>query len=216
MSKSARKINATTQRFTEIENIVDDVVVLSGNQACMVLEVDATNFSLQSAGEQESRIFSYASLLNSLSFSIQIVILSRKLDISSYISLLDVEAKKTPNQTLSAHIRMYRDFVSDLVRDNTVLDKKFYLVISFSFLEKGAKGVAEAKDKKAFVGDAKNILHSKASSIGQELLRIGLKSKILKQDELIKLYYEIYNSDAEGVNVAEGINTPFVKGAPKL
>ena len=74
MNRPARKINATTQKFIEIEDIVDNIVLLSGGQACMVMEVVATNFALQSIEEQQVKILSYASLLNSLSFSIQIVI----------------------------------------------------------------------------------------------------------------------------------------------
>lgn len=208
MRSSAHKIKATTQGFTEIHNIVDDIVILSGGQACLVLEVVATNFSLQSREEQQVKILSYASLLNSLSFPIQIVILSRKLDISSYIKLLEIEAGKPTNANLSQHIRAYKDFVSELVQVNTVLDKKFYIIISYSFLEKGAGGIADAHNEKSFSTDAKNQLHSKATSVIQELLRIGLKSKILERNELIHLYYEIYNSEAGGVDVAESLNSP--------
>ena len=134
-----QKIKATTQHFTEIEDIIDDVVLLSGGQACLILEVNATNFSLQSKEEQEVKILSYASLLNSLSFPIQIVILSRKLDISEYIALLEQEASGAENAALAYSIRLYKNFVSELVQTNTVLDKKFYLVIPFSVLEMGIK-----------------------------------------------------------------------------
>src|SRR5665647_506424 len=105
MAKSARKINATTQKFTEIQDVVDDIVILTGGNACLVIEVTATNFALLSAGEQDSKIYSYAALLNSLSFPIQILIRSKKLDITSYLKLLDVEAKKTQNLMLAEQIR---------------------------------------------------------------------------------------------------------------
>lgn len=213
MKSSAQKINATTQKFTEIEDIVDDLVLLSGGKACLVMEVVATNFTLQSNQEQQAKIFSYASLLNSLSFPIQIVILSRKLDISSYIKLLEQQARSAPNQALSQHVTVYKDFVAQLVQTNSVLDKKFYIAISFSFLEKGAGAVGDVKNKQALIADAKKLLHSKASSITQELLRTGLKSKILEKNELIQLFYEIYNSEGGKVNISENANTPLVKGA---
>ncbi len=212
MARAAQKIKATTQKFIEIENISDDIVLLSGGQACLVLEITATNFSLQSKEEQQSKILSYASLLNSLSFSIQIVILSRKLDISSYIGLLEQEAEKSPNQTLSSHITLYKNFVSELVKKNTVLDKKFYIVISYSFLEKGAGGVASITNKDTFINEAKTMLHSKVKSLIQELQRIGLKSKILVRDDLVNLYFEIYNPES-GSRVDETPNTTLVKGS---
>ncbi len=196
MKKTAQKINATTQKFIEITDVVDDVVLLGSGQACQVIEVVATNFTLQSQGEQESKILSYASLLNSLSFSIQIFILSRELDVSSYIQLLDYEQRRSKNPYLAQRIGLYKDFVSQLVRVNTVLDKKFYITVNFSYLEKGAGGVSEAKNHDAFINDAKNQLHSKSSSIMEELARTGLKSKILSKDELIKVFYEIYNYDS--------------------
>ncbi len=211
MKKTARKINATTQRFVGIEDIIEDVVILPGSQACMVLEITATNFSLQSIDEQKSRILSYGSFLNSLSYPIQILVVSRKLDISSYIRLLDNEQQKTSNPRLGQQIKLYKEFVEKLVQVNTVLDKKFYIVVSFSFLEKGAGAVASIKDKKGFFLDARNLLHSKATSVSQELQRVGLKSKILKKDELISLYYEIFNTE-EGHSVSGHETSPFVGG----
>lgn len=204
----------STQFFTEIEDVVDDIVLLRGGLSCLVIEVTATNFSLQSGEEQQIKILSYASLLNSLSFPIQVLIISRKLDISSYISLLEHEAQKSDNPNLSHSIREYKNFISQLVQQNTVLDKKFYLVVSFSLLEKGATGITEGRDKGAYIIDAKNLLHSKISSIMDELSAIGLKAKILEKDQLIKLYYEIYNNPLPGeedIALGTGIAVAGVK-----
>ena len=106
----------STQKFTEIEDIRENVVILSGGNACLVIEVQASNFALLSKQEQDAKIVAYAALLNSLSFPIQIVVVNEKIDISSYIKLLDQESQKqTSNKTLSGEIKQYRDFVKDLV-----------------------------------------------------------------------------------------------------
>lgn len=210
MKNTAQKIHATTQRFTQIEDIIGEVILLSGSQSALVLEVTATNFALQSDPEQESRIYSYAALLNSLSFPIQILIISRQLDITSYLKLLDDESQKASNPSASNQIKMYRDFVAQLVSKNTVLDKKFYIVLSFSALEKGATSVSEGKNKQMFLNDARQELNSKAMSLSQELVRTGLKSRILQKDELIKLFYEVYNPESGGV--APGATGTFVRG----
>lgn len=215
MKNSAPKTIATTQKFIEIEDIIDSLVLMSGGSVCMVIEVTATNFALQSKEEQEIKILSYASLINSLSFPIQIVILSRKLDISNYQNLLEEQAAKASNPTFSEHIRMYKEFVSQLVQKNTVLDKKFYISISYSYLEKGAGGIANARDRDAIIRDAKNLLTSKSSSIIQELLRSGLKSKILEKNELIRLFYEIYNNESSS-GVSKDATTPMVTGKMKI
>ena len=222
MKSSARKINATTQKFTEIQDILDDIVILNGGNACLVIEVTATNFALLSAQEQDSKIYSYASLLNSLSFPIQILIRSKKLDISAYIKLLDVEAKKTQNPMLAEQIRLYKDFVQELVKVNTVLDKKFYIVIPFSYLEKGvgtaASNVVNKKGAvdSAFAQNARTALHSKAEGLHSQLSRLNLRAKTLDKEELIKLFYEIYNDNSiETGQATDTISLPIVKkGGP--
>ena len=221
MKKPAQVIHATTQKFTEIEDISDDVVVLSGGSACLIIEVTATNFSLLSAEEQDARIYAYASLLNSLSFPIQVIIRSQKLDISSYLKLLEAQQKTTPNQLLAEQIGLYRDFVSELIKVNTVLDKKFYLCLSYSYLEKGAQAATQVVSKNvskdnSFVEQARSGLHSKAESLHSQLSRLNLKARTLGKEELTKLFYEIYNDAAvESNQVDESVKTPIVKGEIK-
>ncbi len=210
MKKASPKAHATTQKFTQIEDVVGEIALFSGSLAGLVMEVTATNFALQSEEEQQSRIYSYAALLNSLSFPVQILVISRKLDITSYIKQLETQAQKTTNQSLSKQINMYKDFVAQLVRNNIVLDKKFYLVLSYSILEKGAKAVAGGRNRQAFYQDAREQLNSKATSMTSELIRVGLKSRILGRDELINLFYEVYNPGAGNAN--GGMTSVFVKG----
>ena len=212
MKVSAQKERPTTQVFTQIEDIVENIVLIPGGTAVQVIEIKATNFVLQSIDEQQSKILAYASLLNSLSFPIQIVIISRKLDISSYIDLLDAQEKSSQNQKLSEHIMHYKNFVSDLVKNNIVLDKKFYIAVSFSFLEKGAKNVKVHRDKKAFVEDARTMLMGKTESLLQQLSRVGLNAKILEKNDLIRLYYDIYNHEESSYNFIDSLSAAIVQG----
>jgi hypothetical protein len=218
MAKAARKINATTQKFTEIQDIVDDVVIMAGGNACLIIEVTATNFALLSAQEQDSKIYSYAALLNSLSFPIQILVRSKKLDITSYLKLLEAEANKTQNPMLGEQIKLYKDFVQELVKVNTVLDKKFYIVIPFSYLEKGVGAAGGAVNKKAlnssaFAQNAKAALHSKSEGLHSQLGRLNLRAKTLEKEELVKLFYEIYNDNLiETGQATDNIKSPIIKG----
>lgn len=195
MAKSALKLNST-QKFIEILDVYDDVVILSGGNACVIVEVEATNFELLSQEEQNAKIYAYSSLLNSLSFPIQIVIRSKQLDISSYLETLTDEAKKTTNPNLARQIGLYRAFVSELIKTNTVLDKKFYIVIPYSSLEKGVLGAKTALDKNslhAFSDQAHAALKSKAESVRTQLSRTGLKSEILEREKVVRLFYDIFN-----------------------
>jgi len=215
----------STQKFTEIKEISEDVVILNGSNACLIIEVQASNFSLLSKEEQDTKIFSYASLLNSISFPIQILIRNKKLDISSYIKLLETEIEKAaipkenqdPAQAekLSSYIRSYKDFVSELVKVNIVLDKEFYIVIPYSFLEKGIGATAQiAKGGKNndFAANAKATLRTKAQSLLNQLARLNLRAKVIEKGELIKLFYSIFNEDFEETSEVEAnLKTTVIK-----
>ena len=221
---SAQKINTSTQKFIEIQDIREDIVLLHGGNACLVMKIEATNFALLSGEEQHAKIVSYAALLNSLSFPIQIVIRNKRVDISSYLKLLDTETQKltalhTPvqdqkvtlqNEKRMAYIKQYRSFVEQLIKINTVLDKTFYIIVSFSFLEKGAAGIGLKKED--FFLAAKAALHTKTESLATQLGRLGLRNKILQTDLLIKLFYDIYNQGGGiGNNASDFLTSPVVE-----
>jgi hypothetical protein len=208
--KKTAQTTATTQRFIEILDIVDNVAILTSNNACSVIEVQATNFALLSQEEQNAKVLSYSSLLNSLSFPIQVFILSKKIDISSYLKLLDFEQEKSQSQLLKSQIKLYKDFVQELVKVNVILDKKFYIAIPYSGLENSIN-----MNRENFFLSAKASLMTKAESLHAMLRRMNLSAKTLGKEELIKLFHEIYNGDFEKINeTAQNIKYPFVKANP--
>jgi hypothetical protein len=215
MNPKASKINASTQKFTEIVDIVDNIVVLQGGNAALVVEVTASNFALLSKKEQDAKIYSYASLLNSLTHPIQILIRNKRVDVSSYLKLLDEHQRQTQNPQLATHIAMYRDFIHQMVRVNVVLNKSFYIVIPYSALEGGATAVAQTKGTQgqdAAVATAKKALQTKADSLLSQLRKISSSAKILEKEELVKLFYDIYNADnLETSQLDSDIKIPIVK-----
>lgn len=203
------KIHSTTQDFTEIVDIVDDVVLFKGKNACSVLEVSSVNFFLLSADEQNARIYGYMSLINSLSFAIQILIISKRVDMGNYLKLLDKKIDDLQNQRIKEHLTMYRQFIDELVKNEGLLDKKIYIVVPYSYLE-GTLGAQTAtppgqkplQQTKAgtFADQAKNALISKRSVIQAQVERMGLAARPLQHEELIKLFYEILNNDTIAVD----------------
>lgn len=196
------KIHSTTQDFTEIVDIVDDVVLFKGKSACCVLEVSSVNFFLLSADEQNARIYGYMSLINSLAFAIQILIVSKRIDMGNYLKLLDQKIETLQNQRLKEHLAMYRQFIEELVKNEGLLDKKIYIVVPYSYLESSltpAGTPQQANGKKntsgSFADQAKNALISKRAVIQAQVERMGLMARPLSHEELIKLYYEILNND---------------------
>ncbi len=186
-------IRGTTQDFLEIADIRDDLVLLRDGSVALIIKVSAVNFGLLSEREQEAIIYAYAGFLNSLNFSIQILIRSQKKDISSYVAKLDEEKRKQTNPLLAGQIESYRNFILQTVKENKVLDKKFYIVVPFSSLELGPKSVAKKLPIEDIMQKAKTTLAPKRDHVLRQLSRLGLRSKQLLTSELIELFYEIYN-----------------------
>lgn len=201
-------IRASTQEHLEIEDIRDDLVILKDGSCCLILAVSAVNFGLLSEKEQEATIFAYAGLLNSLTFPIQILIRSQKKDVSSYLRLLQNEEEKQSNEKLKNQIEKYRHFIETTVKENNVLDKKFYIIIPFSYLELGLKGVAPAfggkktlpYPKDYVLERAKTSLFPKRDHLIRQSARLGLKSEQLNTSQLIEIFYRIYNPESVGIS----------------
>lgn len=208
----SQPIHASTQKFTEIVDITDSVVILEGGYACLIIEVTGSNFALLSQKEQETKIVSYASLLNALTFPVQILIRNKRVDITSYLKELETQEKNTKNDLLATHIKLYRTFVHEMIRVNVVLSKQFYLVISYSSLEGGAAQAATGGGKD-FATQAAKALQTKADSLLPQIQKLAVSAKVLEKEELIKLFYEIYNAN-EAIGAAlvgEDIGAPMIR-----
>ena len=220
---SNQPVKGSTQHFVEVEDLKDDIVLLRDGSAALVIETTAVNFGLLSEAEQDATIYTYAALLNSLSFPIQIVIRSKKMDISSYLGSLDEKIQSQQNEALKGQMQLYRNFIEATIKDNNVLDKKFYIVIPFSRLELGIGGALPGSkkglpfDKNYIIEKARNALYPKRDHIIRQLSRLSLKAMTLATPRLAQLYYEIFNADHEGfTDISLGIReylSPMVEPA---
>ncbi|OGD62770.1 hypothetical protein A2160_04930 [Candidatus Beckwithbacteria bacterium RBG_13_42_9] len=217
-------IRASTQQFLEIEDIQDDIVLLQDGSCALILQVNAVNFGLLSEGEQDALIYAYAGLLNSLSFPTEILIRSQKKDVSAYLQLLKEQEAKLKKPILVEQMKMYREFVETTVKENDVLDKKFYVSIPFSPLELGVSStlMQTARPKKGLpfpksyiLERAKTNLYPKRDHLIGQLSRLGLRSKQLSTQELLQLFYSIYNPGSVGQNFVstQDYATPLVQTA---
>lgn len=213
-------IKGATQSFLEISDITEDLVMTVDGSCALVLETGAVNFGLLSKDEQEAIIYAFAAFLNSLSFPIQISIMSKRMDISDYLNLISFEEQKQPSMKLKEKLRAYHQFIVSLVKENTVLEKRFFIVIPFSSLELGVKGsgslVKKPKKlpypKQYILERAKTTLFPKRDHIARQLTRIGLRAVQLNTQKLVSLFYELYNSESqEGERIPSGVTNPLVQ-----
>jgi hypothetical protein len=197
VQKPTSPIKSSTQSFTEIEDIKDDILLLKDFSAAVVISVGAVNFWLLSAEEQSSIIYAYSSLLNSLSFPIQILILSKKMDISSYLEYIDSVAATNKDDLMKTRLESYKEFIKSVVKKNSVLEKKFYFVVPFSPLEIGITAGGGMK-KEYVIARAKTSLYPKRDHLLRLLAKIGLRATVMQKQELTELFYNLYNPSATG------------------
>ncbi|MBI2596671.1 hypothetical protein HYW41_00760 [Candidatus Daviesbacteria bacterium] len=198
----------TTQDHLLISDIQEDILLLKNGGGALVLQVSAVNFGLLSDREQIAIISSFAQMLNSLSFSIQILVYSERLNISSYLNLLDKAKQTQTNPLLSNMILSYRQFIQTTIKDNDVLDKKFFVIIPLYSLELGITASKENLEQKI-----KTVLFPRRDQIIRQLNRVGLKATQLTKQKLIETFYDIYNGQFVQ-NIAAGPKQPVSPPPP--
>lgn len=205
-------IVATTQDHLEVETIQDDIVITKNGGCSIVVQASAINFGLLSETEQDATIYAYAGLLNSLSFPIQIVIKSDKKDISGYLELLLQQEKRLKDEVLKSRMQSYRQWVETTITEQNVLDKKFYVVVTYQPITLNGKVVIDSD----LLTRAKTDLEPKRDHIIKQLNRIGLTAQQLNSSNLLKLFHNFYNSSVKGqkFDLVENYEKPIV--APAL
>jgi hypothetical protein len=199
---------STTQDHLPIADITNDVVIYKDGGAALVMESTSLNFGLLSEKEQAAVIAAYAAMINSLTFSIQIVVLTQRKDISSYVSFLDEQAAKITQPLLATLMQEYKGFILDSVKKKNVLGKRFFVVLYFSPLELGIQKSVAAITKRAgplpfaksyVIKKAKIALYPKRDHLIRQAGRLGIKFKQLGTADLIDLYHSVYNPEHPAV-----------------
>lgn len=218
---SAQNIT-TTQDHLDIFDVKDNFTILKNGTVCAVIQTTAVNFDLLSEIEQDAIIAAFSMLLNSITFPIQVVVRSRKLDISKYVEKVRKIESKITDPLLKHQAESYRKFVQDVIKVNEVLDKKFYVVVpsgnsvitqkggsAFDWLTRlmGSQNKRVDVNLEKVLNDGKIELSPKVDHIIKEFGRIGIKAKQLSTQELVELYFDIYNpSNVHGQRIRTNVD----------
>ena len=198
--------NSATKQLVDIKEIRDSVLIMRNGSLRMILEVSAINFELRSEEEQTAILQNFQRFLNSIDFPLQIVINSRRFDIAEYLKTVNQAAEQLTNELLKAQAGEYIKFIEELSQLSNIMSKKFYIVIPFYVLETpSGKGILDSF-KNVFKSSTKNQdlaedklqayktqLLQRADLVFDGLVGLGLKTKILRDQEIMQLFYELYN-----------------------
>ncbi len=207
--KSNKYSSQNLLRFAEIR---DGLVIMNDGSFRAVIKAKSINYDLMSIGEQESVEYAYQSFLNSLYFTVQILVRSRKIDMGPYLEKLAKIRGETDNMLLGLLMEDYIYFISDLVSQTNIMSKEFYVVVplvpgeddrskdksatttAFSKLfKKESNGPIRMDEEK--LEKAKVELRNRVQGVVNGLLQMGVTAAPLSTSELIELYYNYYNPD---------------------
>lgn len=195
--------NASTQQFLEIDQIREGVLLLKNKSLRGVIMVSSLNFALKSEDEQEAIIYQFQNFLNSLDFSLEIVIQSRLVNITGYLEKLKELEKNQENELLKIQTGEYRNFIKNLVAGGQILSKTFYVVIPFTLIEipglQQQKGMFKKTKEQTQTEDqfqrAKGQLWQRMEFVTMGLKRCGLQCVPLNTAELIELFWSLHHPE---------------------
>lgn len=204
------KTTPTTQAFVPIAEIRDNVVVLKDGGLRGVLMVSSINFALKGQDEQIAILSQFQAFLNTLDFSLQMYVQSRRLNITPYLNLLTSKEKEQSNDLMRVQLREYVEFIRTFTTETDIMVKSFFVVVPYSpvtlDLKKGVNALLSGeRGRGAFIAsDATHFeehrmqLEQRMAVVEQGLMRVGLRSVPLGAEELVELFYHLFNPNEGG------------------
>ncbi|HEY0907745.1 MAG TPA: TraC family protein [Candidatus Paceibacterota bacterium] len=194
----------TTQDFVPIKEIKQGIIILKDDSMRAIVMASSLNFALKSADEQQSIIMQFQNFLNSLDFSVQVFIQSRKLDIRPYIALLEARLKEQMSDLLKIQTREYISFIKNFTENSNIMTKTFFVVVPYSPATLNAGGVTDVFSKKKTAAETaekkladfeerRSQLEQRVGVVTQGLARCGIRTVELGTEEIVEVFYKIFN-----------------------
>lgn len=199
------------QEFVPIKEVRDGIIVLKDGGLRAIILANSVNLSLKSNDEQKATILQFQSFLNTLDFSIQISVQSRRLDIRPYLLLLEDRIKIQSEPLLKLQTKEYIEFIRNFTESVSIMTKSFFITVPYTHTAlKSDSGVLKSlfnRKNKEEVNIAKqedfeekrSQLEQRVSVIQQGLNRCGIKSVQLGTEEVVEVFYKVFNpGEVEG------------------
>lgn len=205
MAENKQTKAKSAQEFVPIKEIRDGIIVLKGGAFRGVLMASSLNFALKSPEEQEATILQFQNFLNSLDFTVEFFIQSRELDIRPYVALMEERYDAQENELMKIQVREYIEFVRAFTESANIMSKSFFIVVPYTpaVLGGGDKvgflksllpgGKQSAEEKRENFEENKSQLIQRMSVVEQGLSRTGIRVAQLGTEELVELFYKLFN-----------------------
>ena len=194
-----------SQEFVPVKEVRDGIVILKDGSLRAILLASSINLSLKSYDEQQAVLLQFQNFLNSIDFSLQIVIQSRRRDMRPYLAILENRMREQTEPLLKVQTREYIEFIKNFTESVSIMSKSFFIVVPYSAVtlpsaEGALKSLFGKKDKKtkaqeesASFEEKRTQLEQRIGTIEQGLSRLGVRTASLGTAEVVELFYKIFN-----------------------
>lgn len=187
-----------TQNFIPVEKIKEGIIILKNKSLRGALLVSSLNFGLKSAEEQTAIIYQFQNFLNSLDFQVQILVESRRINMTGYVEKLKTMEKEQKNELLKIQTAEYIKFIEGIIGGGSIMTKSFYVTVPYFPLTELTNFISEGESTKEQLTEqkfqaAKYQLYQRMEYIALGLRRCGLKSAPLDTAEIIELLWADYH-----------------------
>ena len=221
---------SSPQKYLQIERIREGIVILKDGRLRKIIKCMPINFDLKSEKEKDVAVYQYQNFLNSLKFPIQIVVQSRRVDLSAYIKKVENAGANEMNELLQKQSQDYLEFIKTLSEQVNIMEKSFYLIIGHkvkgavekeTFVDKimGKKRVGLTSITDQDFKTYKEVLQEKTRTITGRLSSLGIQSHELETKEIIELFYNSYNPEesfTQHLSDPELVTAPIIQQGQDL
>ncbi|MEX1123568.1 MAG: DUF87 domain-containing protein [Patescibacteria group bacterium] len=206
MAKKDQIKPVATQKYLQIERIREGIIILKDGRLRKIVKCMPLNFDLKSEKEKEVAVYQYQNFLNSLKFPLQIVVQSRRVDLSAYIEKVEHASANEINELLQKQSTDYLDFIKTLSEQVNIMEKSFYLIVGHTvkgaveqqtFIDKvlGKKRIGLTDVSDTDFAAYKEVLQERTRTVAGRLNSLGIQTHDLDTKEIIELFYNSYNPE---------------------
>ncbi len=191
------------QDFVPIKEVRGGVMILKDGSLVGALLASSLNFALKSGDEQAAILSQFQNFLNSLDFSVQFFVQSRRLDIRPYMALLDERLHAQTEDLMKIQVREYMEFVRTFTERANIMSKHFFVLVPYTppivDIQRNVKekifgsSSLSARDKNIGFEEHRTQLEQRMGVVEQGLTRCGIRTAPLGTEEVIELLYKEFN-----------------------
>lgn len=212
--KQIKQDQNSTQGTLLFSELRDSMVIMKDGSFRAVVACKSINFDLMAETEREGVEMSYQDFLNSINFSIQILVRSQRIDIRPYIEKLEGLRRNEDNMLLARLMDNYIDFIDELSQEANIMDKSFFVIIPYYSSKEAEHNMNETKNffkalnrnkstgpvqiNRDVYDKATTEMNHRCDAVIQGLYSIGINAVRLNTEALGHLFYS-FNNPSEAI-----------------